>query len=186
MTINLGEEIVATYLQYIKGCEFIQQNLYTPDVQGEIDVVGIDLETKAIYVCEVAIHLITGLRYVKDSQPNNVNKLTEKFSRDIEYTNKYFPDYSKHFMLWSPIVRVSSDRAKSSQMKDIDRITTNIQAKYNVTLECIINERFADCLAQLREYACSETKELKSPVLRFMQIEEYLKRHLGRISKNAR
>jgi len=60
--INLGEELVAAYLENIKGCEFIQQNLYTPDVQGEIDVVGIDLETKSIYVCEVAIHLTTGLR----------------------------------------------------------------------------------------------------------------------------
>ena len=101
MTANLGEEIVAAYLQYIKGCEFIQQNLYTPDVQGEIDVVGIDLETKTIYVCEVAIHLATGLYYV----PSNVIKLTEKFSKDIEYANKYFPDYTRQFMLWSPIVR---------------------------------------------------------------------------------
>ncbi len=99
MPINIGEEIFAAYLQHIKGCEFIQQNLYTPDAQGEMDVVGIDLETRTIYVCEVAIHLITGLQYVKDSQPNNINKLTEKFSKDIEYTNKYFPDYIKHFML---------------------------------------------------------------------------------------
>ena len=186
MTVNLGEEIVAAYLQYIKRCEFIQQNLYTPDVQGEIDVVGIDLKTKTIYACEVAVHLITGLQYVKDSQPNNVNKLTEKFSRDIEYTNKYFPDYSKHFMLWSPIVRVSGEKAKFSQTVDIEGITANIQAKYSVELECIINEKFANCLAELREYARNETKELKSPVLRFMQVEEYLKRHLGKISKNAK
>ena len=48
MNINLGEEITAAYLQYIKGCEFIQKNLYTPDVQGEIDVVGINLRVKAI------------------------------------------------------------------------------------------------------------------------------------------
>lgn len=168
MTVNLGEEIVAAYLQYIKGCEFIQQNLYTADVQGEIDVVGIDLETKTIYVCEVAIHLITGLQYVKDSQPNNVNKLTEKFSRDIEYANKFFPDYTKHFMLWSPIVKASGEKAKFSQTADIEGITANIQANYGVTLECIINEKFADCLSGLRNYARDETKELKSPVLRFM------------------
>jgi hypothetical protein len=186
MTINLGEEIVAAYLQYIKGCEFIQQNLYTPDVQGEIDVVGIDLETKSIYVCEVAVHLITGLQYVKGGQPNNINKLTEKFSRDIEYTNKYFRDYAKHFMLWSPIVRVSGEKAKFSQITDIDMITANIRAKYGVDVECVINQRFADCLVQLREYAFKETKELKSPVLRFMQIEENLNRHLRRISITAR
>ena len=180
MTVNIGEEIVAAYLQHIKRCEFIQQNLYTPDVQGEIDVVGIDLETKTIYVCEVAIHLITGLQYVKDSRPNNVDKLTDKFSKDIEYTNKYFPDYSKHFMLWSPIVRVSGDKAKFSQTADIERITENIQTRYGVVLECIINEKFANCLAELRVYARKETKELKSPVLRFMQVEEYLKKHLVR------
>jgi hypothetical protein len=180
MTVNLGEEIVAAYLQYIKGCEFIQQNLYTPDEQGEIDVVGIDLETRTIYVCEVAIHLITGMQYVKNNQPNNVNKLTEKFSRDIEYTKKYFPDYSKHYMLWSPIVKVAGNKAKFNQKDDIERITENVQTKYGVTLECIINKNFDNCLAELREYARKETKELKSPVLRFMQIEEYLKKHIGK------
>ena len=183
MTLNIGEEIVAAYLQYIKGCEFIQQNLYTTDVQGEIDVVGIDLESKAIYVCEVAVHLITGLQYVKGNQPNNINKITEKFSKDIVYTEKFFPDYTKHFMLWSPIIKVSGGNAKFNQMADIEKITENIQMKYGVTLECIINEKFADCLAELRKFAKFETKELKSPVLRLMQVEEYLKKHLDKISK---
>ncbi|KAF0106717.1 MAG: hypothetical protein FD146_2309 [Anaerolineaceae bacterium] len=179
MTANLGEEIVAAYLQYIKGCEFIQQNLYTPDVQGEIDVVGIDLETKTIYVCEVAIHLATGLYYV----PSNVTKLTEKFSKDIEYANKYFPKHARQFMLWSPIVRKPRDGAKFNQMADVEAITANIQTKYGVTLECIINEKFSDCLSELREYARNETKELKSPVLRLMQIEESLKKHIGKTAK---
>ncbi|MBV6394502.1 MAG: hypothetical protein HFACDABA_00067 [Anaerolineales bacterium] len=178
MTVNLGEEIVAAYLQYIKRCEFIQQNLYT-DVQGEIDVVGIDLESKTIYVCEVAIHLATGLSYV----PDNVAKLTEKFSRDIEYANKYFPDYTRKFMLWSPIVKKARDGAKFNQMIDIEKIKANIHAKYGVTLDCIVNEKFSACLSELRGYARNETKELKSPVLRLMQIEEFLKKHLGKIAK---
>ncbi len=54
-----------------------------PDVQGEIDVVGINLKSSKIYVCEVAVHLPTGLHYVKDKQPNNVDKLTENFSKDL-------------------------------------------------------------------------------------------------------
>ena len=54
---NTGEEIVAAYLEYIEQCEFIQKNLYTPEVQGEIDVVGINHNKKRIYACEVAIHL---------------------------------------------------------------------------------------------------------------------------------
>ena len=178
MTINLGEEIVAAYLQYIKECEFIQQNLYTPDVQGEIDVIGINLKVQSVYVCEVAVHLTTGLRYVKNRQPNNVNKLTDKFSKDIEYANKFFVDYEKHFMLWSPIVKRPGDAAKHNQMRDIEEIKANLNEKYNVDLECVIDEVFADCLSELREYAKRQTKELKSPVLRFMQIGAYLKKHL--------
>ena len=178
--INLGEELVAAYLEHIRNCEFIQQNLYTPDVQGEIDVVGIDLETKSIYVCEVAIHLTTGLRYVKDRQPNNVGKLTEKFSKDIEYANKYFPEYQKHFMLWSPIVKNSRETSKHNQIKDLEVIQENLKRKYEVEIEFIINEKFLECLDELREFARDTTKELKSPVLRLMQVEEYLKKHTNK------
>ncbi len=179
MTLNIGEEIVAAYLQYIKGCEFIQQNLYTTGVQGEIDVVGIDLESKTLYVCEVAIHLITGLQYVKNSQPNNVNKLTEKFSKDIEYANEFFPDYSKYFMLWSPIVKTSRAGAKFNQMADMEILKENINLHYGVHLELIINEAFAACLSELRKFARIETKELKSPVMRYMQVEERLDNYLA-------
>jgi hypothetical protein len=178
---NLGEELVASYLEYIKDCDFIQQNLYTPDVQGEIDVVGINLKTRELYVCEVAIHLTTGLCYVKGKQNNNVDKLTEKFSKDIEYANEYFPDYKKHIMLWSPIVKSSKASSKINQLKDLEMIDTKIKGKYGVGIQFIVNERFLNCLRELRNYAKSETKELKSPVLRLMQIEEYLEKHVSRL-----
>lgn len=184
--MNIGEEIVAAYLQYVKQCEFIQQNLYTPDVQGEIDVVGINLEEKELYVCEVAIHLTTGLRYVKDRQPNNVQKLTDKLSKDIEYGNKYFPDYKKHFMLWTPIVKYSGEDTKHDQIEDIQKIQDNIKRKYKTEIEFIINEKFAACLAELRKYAAEETKELKSVILRYMQVESYLDKHLENIMKKQR
>ncbi len=183
MTLNIGEEIVAAYLQYIKKCEFIQQNLYTPDVQGEIDVVGIDLDGKSLYVCEVAIHLPTGLQYVKNGQPNNVNKITEKFSRDIEYANKYFPDYQKYFMLWTPIVKAPRTITKNNQMQDIEAIKSNLKRDYDVDLECIINEKFLNCLRELRVFARKETQALKSPILRYLQVEEYLQKHVNNLSK---
>ena len=175
---NTGEEIVAAYLEYIKHCDFIQKNLYTPDVQGEIDVVGINLNKKRIYACEVAIHLITGLQYTKNNQPNNVDKLVEKFSKDIEYINKYFPEYEKHFMLWSPIVRDQKPGAKHNQMRDISKIVGTIKMKYNVKLEVVINNNFNTCLNKLREYAKGETKNLQSPIMRYLQIEEYLKKRI--------
>ena len=76
-------------------------------------------------------------------------------------------------MLWSPIVKASGDKAKFNQMADIEAIAANIQAQYGVTLKCIINEKFAACLEELRAYARHSTKELKSPVLRLRQVEEY-------------
>ena len=60
--MNVGEQLVSSYLRYIRKCDFIQTNLYTVDVQGEIDVVGINLAERKVYVCEVAIHLTTGLQ----------------------------------------------------------------------------------------------------------------------------
>lgn len=180
--MNLGEELVAAYLEHIKGCEFVQKNLYTPDVQGEIDVVGIDLERKALYVCEVAIHLQTGLQYVKERKPNNVAKITDKFSKDIDYANKYFPDYEKHFMLWTPVIKKTKKTTKHSQERDLAEIENNILSKFGVDIEFIINEEFLSCLDELREYAGRETKALQSPVLRLLQIEEHLKKHIQKTS----
>ncbi|MDV6340671.1 hypothetical protein R2083_02740 [Nitrosomonas sp. Is35] len=177
--LNIGEELVASYLEHIKGCDFIQKNLYTPDVQGEIDVVGINLKERKVYICEVAIHLATGLRYVKDRRPNNAQKLTEKFSRDIEYANKYFPHYERHIMLWSPIIKGSRENSKYSQEKDIAKIRANIKAKYGFDIEFVINERFLDCFNELRKFARTKTEELKNPVLRLLQIEESLLKHVG-------
>ncbi len=181
--MNVGEEIVAAYLQYVKHCEFIQQNLYTPDVQGEIDVVGINLKNKELYVCEVAVHLTTGLRYVKDRQPNNVQKLTDKFSKDIEYAKKYFHGYKMHFMLWSPIVKYSGEETKHDQMRDIEQIRSNIKKKYKVEIDFLINEKFSACLVELKKCAASETKESKSVILRYMQIEHYLENYINSIQR---
>jgi hypothetical protein len=69
---NPGEEIVGEYLKAILNCDFVEYNLHTPDIQGEIDVVGINAENKIVYICEVATHLITGLQYVKNKRPDNI------------------------------------------------------------------------------------------------------------------
>ena len=176
--MNIGEELVATYLEHVKGCDFVQQNLYTPDVQGEIDVVGINLKERKVFICEVAIHLQTGLQYTKDKRPNNVQKLTEKFSRDIEYAEKYFPDYERHLMLWSPIIKSAKEKSKHNQQKDIIQIGNNIKEKYGYDIEFVTNEKFLNCMNELRELAKTKTEELKNPVMRFLQIEEALTKHL--------
>ena len=177
--MNTGEELVSSYLRYIRGCEITQKNLYTVESQGEIDVVGINLKEKSVYICEVAIHLITGLRY-----GNNVMKLTEKLSRDIDYANNFFPDYDKHVMVWSPIIKKGQVNAKHSQARDVEEIKSNISNKYGIDVEFVINENFLYCLSEMRVFAQKQTAELQCPVMRFMQIEEHLKKHVSKI--NAR
>lgn len=180
---NPGEEVVGEYIRIIKGCDFIQYNLYTPDIQGELDVIGINPDKKIVYICEVATHLITGLQYVKNKRPDNVSRFINKFNKNIDYAEKYFPDYEHHFMLWSPIVKNQASNAKYNQMRDIDEIIKSIKKSRNITLKVKINEEYQECLKELREYAAKETKELKSPILRLMQIEERLKNHLHKNSR---
>lgn len=182
--LNVGEQLVASYLRYIRKCDFIQTNLYTVDVQGEIDVVGINLQEKRVYVCEVAVHLTTGLQYVKEKRPNNVRKLFEKFSRDIEYTRKYLAEYEPRFMLWSPIVKATKGDPTYNQAGHLAALVAQLQAKYAVELECVVNEKFLACLKELREFARQQTAELQCPLLRLIQIEEYLGRHVERMKAN--
>lgn len=183
--MNIGEEIVASYLEYIKECDFVQKNLYTKDVQGEIDVVGVNLKTNAAYICESTTHLTTGLLYVgKDNKNNNIQKLVDKFSKDIEYAQKYLSEYQLHFMLWSPIVKDNKTTIENSQIYQLERVKDIIYEKYKVNLELVVNQQYQECLAELRMYSRRETKALQSPILRFMQIEEYLEKHVNNLQVN--
>lgn len=48
--------------------------------------------------------------------------------------------------------------------------------KPGIELLTIINENFMVCLNELREYVIKDIKENKSPIIRLIQIEEYLKK----------
>lgn len=176
---NVGEEIAGVYLQAIKGCDFVQYNLYTPDTQGEIDVVAISRKERVVYVCEVAVHLVTGLMYVKGGQPDNVRRLIAKFEKDIAYAEEYFPDHERVYMLWSPVVKNPRPTAKHNQVKDVDEVLAYFRKSRGVEIQPIINERYHEILRELRAYAGSKTEALQSPLLRLMQIEERLGKHLG-------
>jgi hypothetical protein len=188
MTHNIGEEIAGTYLKVCKDCDFVEYNLYTTEVQGEIDVVGIDTKNKKVFICEVAIHLETGIQYTKNNQPDNFNRFVKKFEKDIIYANNRFDDtYEKTFMLWSPIVKNPKETAKHNQLKALTDVQAFLKKEHNVDLQLIINKSFLDCLYDLRTYAGNQTEELKSPILRLMQIEYKLGRHMTKeLKKEAK
>ena len=180
--MNVGEQLVSSYLRYIRKCDFIQTNLYTVDVQGEIDVVGINLKERKVYVCEVAIHLTTGLQYVKDKRPNNINKLVEKFTRDIAYARKYLGEYEHHFMLWSPIVKDSKGDPQYNQLGHLAEVQRQVLATTQVDVECVVNEAFRGKMTEMRRFAGRQTSELQCPLMRLLQIEELLGRHVSKDS----
>ena len=178
--MNVGEEFVSAYLQQILGCDFTQQSLYTVDSQGEIDVVGLNLKTRSVYICEVAIHLTTGLQYTYAKRPNNIKKLTEKFSRDIAYTRTYLPDFKAHYMLWSPVVKSRKNESEYDQMKHLEQVHKNIHQEFGESLQLIVNLEFSKRLEQLRKKACQTTADLKSPVMRMLQIEGQLAKYASK------
>ena len=186
MSHNVGEEIAGLYLQIERGCDFVQYNLYTPDVQGEIDVVAVNFAARIVYVCEVAVHLVTGLQYVKGARPDTRDRFLKKFNKDIDYAEKAFPDFNRRYMLWSPIVKSAGPAAKYDQMKAVQDVQRQIRADRGVEIELVVNEAFRDVLMRLRAYARTKTEELKSPVLRLLQIEALLESHIQRGEKRAK
>jgi len=179
--INVGEQFVASYLQAIRGCDFTQTNVRTLETQGEIDVLGVDLKARRAYVCEVAVHLTTGLLYVgKDGKSNNVSKLTDKFARDIAYAEKYLADYERRYMLWSPVVKAGPAKS-TNQLAELEQVATLIRQRHGVEVEFMVNARFLAALEELRAFAAKQTAELRCPLMRMLQLEAYLRKHVAKL-----
>jgi hypothetical protein len=180
---NIGERLVGDYLRYIKGCDFVDFNVYTTTVQGEIDVVAINQAKRHAYICAVVTHLTTGIQYVKNARPDTADRLIKKFLKDIAYGAKAFPDYTIDYMLWSPVVRRSNGNPEYNQFAHLKRMETEVLEKTGIKVSMVINQEFVDAFQELREYARQESKDLKSPVMRLLQIEEWAQKNSNRIKK---
>lgn len=179
---NLGEEICGEYLQHILNCEFLSYNVINPDTQGETDVIGIRLQDKTVYVCEVAVHT-GGLQYVTGKRPDDFNRLKGKLDKDIQYAKKYFSDYKVIPMIWSPIVKMSGIKAKYNALKELERVQTYIKDEYSLDLQLIINASFKEAIEKLKNHSESKSSEFKSNVMRMFQIERRLEKHIANISR---
>jgi len=181
--LNVAEELAGSFLKEVLDCDFVEYNLQMRFIQGEIDVVGINLDKKRVYFCEVAAHLTTGLRYTKNNQPNNVKKLIQKFENDIEYADKFFKKYDKVFMFWSPIIKIPRKQTKHNQLKDLNKVHDHFQTKHNVSIIMVTLDDFLDCIEELRKISLARTDALTNPIMRFLQIEEKLKKELNLLEK---
>jgi len=184
---NVGEEICGEYLRVVQGCEFLSYNVINPDTQGEMDVVGLNLKKHTIFLCEVATHT-GGLQYVKKdgSGPEDFKRFYKKFEKNISYAKKYFPTFENYRpMLWSPVVNVATEKAKYNTYTELVRLQEALRTDFDVDLELVVNEDYLDRLNQLRAHAGKETSRQISSVLRFLQIEEKLERHIERLKKRG-
>ncbi len=62
-------------------------------------------------------------------------------------------------------------------------IVQAIRSEYGLDVQPVINETVQDALEELRVIARRETKELTSSVMRYLQIEERLRRHVDRLTR---
>ena len=179
---NPGERLVGDYLRHIKGCDFVDFNVYTKTTQGEIDVIGVNLPSKVAFICEVVTHLTTGIQYVKNARPDTADRLIKKFLKDIEYGREALRGYEVRYMLWSPVVRRSAGKLEYDQFAHLKRVEEEVRAKSRVAIDFVINAAYVAALDELRAFAGRETKELKSPLMRFLQIEEWSRKNARRLS----
>ena len=163
MKTEIGEYIVGAYLKIIKDCDFVDYNVRPPGggLKGlnELDVVGLDFKKKIAYLCEVTTH-IRGLLY-KDNK-TTVERIKTKYEIQKEFANKHLSDFpDRCFMFWSPVVHEGDI---TIELGKIDG------------LELVINEKYAQCVDELREKAKKLTNDSGNPFFRMLQILEHLRR----------
>jgi hypothetical protein len=163
MKTEAGELIVGAYLKVIWNCDVVTYNSRPPGggLRGleEIDVIGLQFQSKTAYLCEVTTHL-NGLDY--GGNPQTVERVIQKFQRLRAYAEDILSDFpNRHLMFWSPVV---------PQGYIIDNLR-----KVN-GLELIINQDYTRCIDELREKARSRTNDENNDSFRLLQLLEHLRR----------
>ncbi len=162
MLTDIGEFIVGAYLQLIEDCDFIDYNVRPPggglNGLSELDVIGLNLKTDSVYLCEVTTH-IRGLLY--NNNKETVEKITKKHERQKDYASKYLGNFkNQRFMFWSPVV------PNGYITEGLGAITS---------LELIINGEYKKRIERLRKLAGETTHNVKNPFFRMLQIMEHMR-----------
>ena len=95
MKTDIGEYIVGAYLKVIEECDVVDYNVRKPGGGiaglGELDVIGLNFETKTAILCEVTTH-IRGLLYVDNK--TTIKKIKEKHERQKDYSKNHLKDFN--------------------------------------------------------------------------------------------
>jgi hypothetical protein len=181
---EIGEEIVGAYLKECLKCDFVEYSYDLGEKQAECDVVGIEIAAKKIYFCEVATHT-RGFLYVnqKTRQPDNYERLVRKFTSVVRFARKRFSEFDQIFMFWSPIVRESRATAKHDALKDVQAVVRTCNLELRIDLRLVVNDDYLRKLQELRNVAREKGADSPFSIIRFLQIEEKLRKHLDLAKK---
>jgi len=162
MSTEMGEYIVGAYLKLFLNCEFIIYNVRRQEggLRGlnEIDVIGLDLDNKIAYICEVTTH-IRGLLYKNNVE--TVERVKKKYQIQRKYAREYLQDFGEHhFMFWSPIVPEGY-------------ITEGLRKIRG--LELVINKEYSACVDELKKKAKEMSNDIGNPFFRILQVLMRLK-----------
>lgn len=157
--LDIGESLVGSYLRYVEDCDFVHYETYG-ESQGELDVVGMRLADKRVWLCEVAIHL-GGLEYGQ-GYAGSRDKVRQKIDRAEMIAQRLFTDQQATYEFWS--LRVPKRLA--SMLKDLEVEF----ASRGLDVAFIINEKFAERIHKLRDRAAQDMKSTAEPAYRLLQV----------------
>ena len=165
--IDIGESLVGSWLRYVAGCDVVVYGTRLPN-QGEIDVLALKLETRDVFVCEVATHL-DGLLY-RDGNGGTAAKVAKKVESGVKFAEKSFPEHRRHYMLWSPKVGPTL----TSLLDDVVS-TFSTPSGDGATLEIVANDRYRERLQDLVDGARQTTSHTSEEAFRMLQILTHVK-----------
>lgn len=162
--LDIGESLVGSYLRYVEGCDFVVYETRGAG-QGEIDVIGMRLQDRKVWLCEVAIHL-AGLEY-GSGYAGSRDKVRQKLDRAEELAKKLFSGQEITYAFWS--LRVPKGLAAM-----LEELTHEYEAR-GLNVEFVINERFTAQISKLRKAAAADVKATSEPAYRLLQVLEHLR-----------
>ena len=166
--MDIGESLVGSYMRYIRRCEVVVYNTFLQGRQGELDVIAVKTEPRAVYFCEVTTH-IGGLLIVgPDRKDATIERLRNKLTRAIEFADITFPGDEHRFEIWSPRVPVGKTTEAFTGMRDE-------LADGGRSLEFVINEDYTERVRELIEHARGNMSATSEPAYRMLQIMTHLR-----------
>lgn len=163
--LDIGESLVGSYLRYVEECDFVHYQTHDSG-QGEIDVIGMRLRDRRVWLCEVAIHL-AGLEYGK-GYAGSRDKVRQKIDRAEEFAKKLFSDQQTTYEFWSL-------RVPSGLVTMLHELEQEYRAR-DLDVTFVVNEMFTERIEALRSKAAATERATAEPAFRLMQILTHLRK----------